>query len=52
MSQDQVITSRDGELSDMVMEAIGTNTVSYTHLLRRKCPGLKRATETKEPKGW
>ena len=25
MSQDQVITSRDGELSDMVMEAIGTN---------------------------
>ena len=24
MSQDQVITSRDGELSDMVMEAIGT----------------------------
>ena len=25
MSQDQVITSRDGELSDRVMEAIGTN---------------------------
>ena len=21
-------------------------------VLRRKCPGLKRATETKEPKGW
>ena len=29
MSQDQVITSRDGELSDMVMEAIGTNMDQY-----------------------
>ena len=29
MSQDQVITSSDGELSDMVMEAIGTNMDQY-----------------------
>ena len=29
LSQDQVITSRDGELSDMVMEAIGTNMDQY-----------------------
>ena len=29
MSQDQVITSRDGELSDMVMEAIGSNMDQY-----------------------
>ena len=29
MSQDQVITSRDGELSDMVMTAIGTNMDQY-----------------------
>ena len=29
LSQDQVITSRDGELADMVMEAIGTNMDQY-----------------------
>ena len=29
LSQDQVITSRDGELSDMVMEAIGDNMEQY-----------------------
>ena len=49
MSQDQVITSRDGELSDMVMEAIGTNMDQYgIELLKFETKQLDLADDNKE----
>ena len=49
MSQDQVITSRDGELSDMVMEAIGTNMYQYgIELLKFETKQLDLPDDNKE----
>lgn len=49
MSQDQVITSRDGELSDMVMEAIGTNMDQYgIKLLKFETKQLDLPDDNKE----
>lgn len=49
MSQDQVITSRDGELSDMVMEAIGTNMDQYgIELLKFETKQLDLPNDNKE----
>ena len=49
MSQDQVITSRDGELSDMVMEAIGTNMEKYgIELLKFETKQLDLPDDNKE----
>ena len=49
MSQDQVITSRDGELSDMVMEAIGTNMDQYgIELLKFETNELDLPDDNKE----
>ena len=49
MSQDQVITSRDGELSDMVMEAIGTNMDQYgIELLKFETKQLDLPDDSKE----
>lgn len=49
MSQDQVITSRDGELSDMVMEAIGTNMDKYgIELLKFETKQLDLPDDNKE----
>ena len=49
MSQDQVITSRDGELSDMVMEAIGTNIDQYgIELLKFETKQLDLPDDNKE----
>lgn len=49
MSQDQVITSRDGELSDMVMEAIGTNMDQYgIELLKFETKQLDLPDDNKE----
>ena len=49
MSQDQVITSRDGELSDMVMEAIGTNLDQYgIELLKFETKQLDLPDDNKE----
>lgn len=49
MSQDQVITSRDGELSDMVMEAIGTNMHQYgIELLKFETKQLDLPDDNKE----
>lgn len=49
MSQDQVITSRDGELSDMVMEAIGTNMNQYgIELLKFETKQLDLPDDNKE----
>ena len=49
MSQDQVITSRDGELSDMVMEAIGTNMDQYgIELLKFETKQLDLPEDNKE----
>ena len=49
MSQDQVITSRDGELSDMVMEAIGTNMDQYgIELLKFETRQLDLPDDNKE----
>ena len=49
MSQDQVITSRDGELSDMVMEAIGTNMDQYgIELLKFETKQLYLPDDNKE----
>ena len=49
MSQDQVITSRDGELSDMVMEAIGTNMDQYViELLKFETKQLDLPDDNKE----
>ena len=49
MSQDQVITSRDGELSDMVMEAIGTNMDQYgIELLKFETKELDLPDDNKE----
>ena len=49
MSQDQVITSRDGELSDMVMEAIGTNMDQYgIELLKFETNQLDLPDDNKE----
>ena len=49
MSQDQVITSRDGELSDMVMEAIGTNMDQYgSELLKFETKQLDLPDDNKE----
>ena len=49
MSQDQVITSRDGELSDMVMEAIGTNMDQYgIELLKFETKQLDLPDDKKE----
>ena len=49
MSQDQVITSRDGELSDMVMEAIGTNMDQYgIELLKFESKQLDLPDDNKE----
>ena len=49
MSQDQVITSRDGELSDMVMEAIGTNMDLYgIELLKFETKHLDLPDDNKE----
>ena len=49
MSQDQVITSRDGELSDMVMEAIGTNMEQYgIELLKFETKQLDLPDDNKE----
>ena len=49
MSQDQVITSRDGELSDMVMEAIGTNMDQYRiELLKFETKQLDLPDDNKE----
>ena len=49
MSQDQVITSRDGELSDMVMEAIGTNMDQYgIELLKFETKQLALPDDNKE----
>ena len=49
MSQDQVITSRDGELSDMVMEAIGRNMDQYgIELLKFETKQLDLPDDNKE----
>ena len=49
MSQDQVITSRDGELSDMVTEAIGTNMDQYgIELLKFETKQLDLPDDNKE----
>ena len=49
MSQEQVITSRDGELSDMVMEAIGTNMDQYgIELLKFETKQLDLPDDNKE----
>ena len=49
MSQDQVITSRDGELSGMVMEAIGTNMDQYgIELLKFETKQLDLPDDNKE----
>ena len=49
MSQNQVITSRDGELSDMVMEAIGTNMDQYgIELLKFETKQLDLPDDNKE----
>ena len=49
MSQDQVITSRDGELSDMVMEAVGTNMDQYgIELLKFETKQLDLPDDNKE----
>ena len=49
MSQDQVITSRDGELSDMVMQAIGTNMDQYgIELLKFETKQLDLPDDNKE----
>lgn len=49
MSQDQVITSRDGELSDTVMEAIGTNMDQYgIELLKFETKQLDLPDDNKE----
>ena len=49
MSQDQVVTSRDGELSDMVMEAIGTNMDQYgIELLKFETKQLDLPDDNKE----
>lgn len=49
MSQDQVITSRDVELSDMVMEAIGTNMDQYgIELLKFETKQLDLPDDNKE----
>ena len=49
MSQDQVISSRDGELSDMVMEAIGTNMDQYgIELLKFETKQLDLPDDNKE----
>ena len=49
MSQDQVITSRDGELSDMVIEAIGTNMDQYgIELLKFETKQLDLPDDNKE----
>ena len=49
MSQDQVFTSRDGELSDMVMEAIGTNMDQYgIELLKFETKQLDLPDDNKE----
>ena len=49
MSQDPVITSRDGELSDMVMEAIGTNMDQYgIELLKFETKQLDLPDDNKE----
>ena len=49
MSQDQVITSRDGELSDMVVEAIGTNMDQYgIELLKFETKQLDLPDDNKE----
>ena len=49
MLQDQVITSRDGELSDMVMEAIGTNMDQYgIELLKFETKQLDLPDDNKE----
>ena len=49
MSQDLVITSRDGELSDMVMEAIGTNMDQYgIELLKFETKQLDLPDDNKE----
>ena len=49
MSQDQVITSRDGELSDMVMAAIGTNMDQYgIELLKFETKTLDLPDDNKE----
>ena len=49
MSQDQVITSRDGELSDMVLEAIGTNMDQYgIELLKFETKQLDLPDDNKE----
>lgn len=49
MSQDQVITGRDGELSDMVMEAIGTNMDQYgIELLKFETKQLDLPDDNKE----
>ena len=49
MSQDQVITSRDGELSDMVMEAIGTYMDQYgIELLKFETKQLDLPDDNKE----
>ena len=49
MSQDQVITSRDGELSDMDMEAIGTNMDQYgIELLKFETKQLDLPDDNKE----
>lgn len=49
MSQDQVITSRDGELSDVVMEAIGTNMDQYgIELLKFETKQLDLPDDNKE----
>ena len=49
MSQDQVITIRDGELSDMVTEAIGTNMDQYgIELLKFETKQLDLPDDNKE----
>ena len=49
MSQDQVITSRDEELSDMVMEAIGSNMDQYgIELLKFETKQLDLPDDNKE----
>ena len=49
MSQDQVITSRDGELSDMVMTAIGANMDQYgIELLKFETKQLDLPDDNKE----
>ena len=49
MSHDQVITSRHGELSDMVMEAIGTNMDQYgIELLKFETKQLDLPDDNKE----